>query len=427
MYRWFAATACVVVPLSAYAALNINDATHGDDVPRAAHARDPFAAQVALPPVVVERTLELGRGETFNDVLARAGFTGSQKADLTTAARKNANLAALKAGTEFTLSYTEQAAYQPDDVTLSFREGPEESLHLSWHDGKTEAKTQVHKLSRGHGVAVGHIENSLYVDATRAGLPAALVKPFTEIFAWDLDYTRDIHPGDTFKVTFEETRDDRGQRVKAGKIVAASFTVKGETKQAFWFEDSFGRGDYYNEKGEGKRKLLLRTPLEVYRISSGFNLHRKHPVLGYTRAHKGTDFAAPTGTPVKASGDGTVVFVGRHGGHGNFVKIQHAGGFQTAYAHLSRYAKGLRKGQKVKQGQVVAYVGSTGVSTGPHLHYEVIQNGQYVNPMSTKLPTGTALASKDKSKFSAMVASITTSWSKALTQLASLGRSGKEG
>lgn len=424
MYRWVAATVCVVVPLSAFAALNLQEA--GAEMAVAPNSRV-FESHVALPPVMVERTLELKRGETFADVLARSGFTEGQRREFSALAGKHAKVGNLKAGTEFTLTYTEHAAYQPDDVAFSFREGPEESLHLAWNDGKADARTKVHKLSKLNSVAVGHIQNSLYVDATRAGLPAALVKPFTEIFAWDLDYTRDIHPGDTFKVAFEEVQDDRGQRVKTGRILAASFTVKGKTQQAFWFEDSHGRGDYYNEKGEGKRKLLLRTPLEVYRISSGFNLNRKHPVLGYTRAHKGTDFAAPTGTPVKASGDGKVVYVGRHGGHGNFVKIQHAGGFQTAYAHLSRYAKGMRVGQSVRQGQVVAYVGSTGVSTGPHLHYEVIQNGQHVNPMSTKLPTGTMLTSKDKGKFSAMVASITTSWNKALTQLASVARSGKAG
>ncbi|MCP5404944.1 MAG: peptidoglycan DD-metalloendopeptidase family protein [Pseudomonadaceae bacterium] len=425
LYRWFAASACALVPLTAFAALTLHDAhTETSIGPRAAN---PFTTHTALPPITVERTLELGRGETLSHILARSGLTVSQQQAMLQAAKGTTNLSSMKAGTEFTLSYTESAAYQPDDVKLSFREGPTESIHLAYAGGQASAKVQAHKLEKVHSVAVGHIANSLYVDATRAGLPAALIKPFTEIFAWDLDYTRDIHPGDTFKVTFEEVKDDRGNRVKSGRILAASFTVKGKTQQAFWFEDSYGRGDYYNEKGEGKRKLLLRTPLEVYRISSGFNLHRKHPVLGYTRAHKGTDFAAPTGTPVKASGDGVVTYVGRHGGHGNFVKIKHAGGFETAYAHLSRYAKGLRKGQKVKQGQVVAYVGSTGVSTGPHLHYEVIQSGRHVNPMSTKLPTGTVLASKDKSRFSSMVASITTTWRKALTQLADNAPLGKRG
>lgn len=414
------ALACVALPFTAYAALtqlsDDTDAVAQHLASQLASAQPSIA--VALPVVQVERTVKVGKGEHVVETLQRIGFTNEQANAMLAGLNGQVALNGLKAGTELTVSYAEDMPYHVDNAKVSFRSGPVDEIHLGWNDGKASAKVVKHKLEDVQAVAVGHIQNSLYEDATEAGLPANLIKPFVDLFAWDIDYTRDIHPGDTFKIVFEETKNDLGQRVKTGRILGASFTVGGETKQAFWFVDEAGRGDYYNEKGEGKRKLLLRTPLETYRISSGFNLNRKHPVLGFTRAHKGTDFAAPMGTPVMSSGDGVVTFVGRHGGHGNFVKVQHNGTFTTAYAHLQRYAKNIRVGARVKQGQTIAYVGSTGISTGPHLHYEVIKNGSHVNAMSTALPTGTMMAGKAKSRFLAMVDGMKGKWAKALTQLA---------
>lgn len=411
---------CVVIPVTALATLlHVGEQPSFDmDVIRSASPA--LAHQVSLPPMTVERTVALQKGEAFVDALTRAGFSRSQANSLSDAAAAHHNLRRLQAGQDLTVRYTEDKPYNISEANISLRPAAGEELRLSLQGEAVTAKLVKHKLETVQRVAVGRISKSLYVDATDAGLPPALVKPFVDLFAWDLDYTRDIHPGDTFKVVYEEIRDDRGERVKSGRILAASFTVKKDTKQAFWFEDSNGHGDYYNEKGEGKRKLLLRTPLETYRISSNFNLKRKHPISGYTRAHKGTDFAAPTGTPVMASGDGVVTFVGRHGGHGNFVKIKHDATYTTAYAHLSRYARGLKNGSRVKQGQIIAYVGSTGASTGPHLHYEVIKNGTHVDAMNTKLPTGVQMAGGAKRKFLAMVDDIKGRWAKALTQLASL-------
>lgn len=414
------ALACVALPLTAYATLSqLSDDTQGvtQRLAGALASVQPSLA-VPMPTLQVERVVKVGRGENLTQTLQRVGFSADQTRVIVAEIPAQVALNGLKAGTEVTVSYAEDMPYHIDNAQVVFRSGPVHEVHVGWKGGKATAKVIQHKLENVQSVAVGHIQNSLYEDATEAGLPANLIKPFVDLFAWDIDYTRDIHPGDTFKVVFEETKNDLGQRVKTGRILGASFTVSGETKQAFWFVDENGRGDYYNEKGEGKRKLLLRTPLETYRISSGFNLNRKHPVLGFTRAHKGTDFAAPMGTPVMSSGDGVVTFVGRHGGHGNFVKVQHNGTFTTAYAHLQRYAKNIRVGARVKQGQTIAYVGSTGVSTGPHLHYEVIKNGTHVNAMSTALPTGTMMAGKAKSRFMAMVDGMKGKWAKALTQLA---------
>lgn len=410
----------ITLPLSAYAAYS--SLSPRDDLPAA------FAPEmaVALPALQVERTLTLGKGEDLSKMLTRAGFNKEQTGQLLGSLKGKVNTGALKAGTKFDLSYTESSPYHINTASLTFRHGPGQEARLNLNGTTATASFETHELKQRQAVAVGRINDSLYQDATDANVPPGLIKPFMDLFAWDIDYTRDIHPGDTFKITYEETVDDRGQRVKTGRILAASFTVGKRTQQAFWFVDENGRGDYYNEKGEGKRKLLLRTPLETYRISSHFNLKRKHPILGFTRAHKGTDFAAPTGTPVKASGDGTVTFVGWHGGHGKFVKIRHNGTFTTAYAHLSRYINGLKVGSKVRQGQTIAYVGSTGASTGPHLHYEVIRNGTHVNAMSTDLPTGTMMAGKHKSRFMGMVASIQTAWNKAF-QLADNAPPAKRG
>lgn len=377
------------------------------------------AAVAALPALNVERELTLQRGQTFTDALLTAGFSPTQAQNLTNALAKQADVRKIRAGKTINLTYTETAPYQIGEATLNFRPEAGKVAHLHLKGDTATAKLELKPLTEEKAIAVGHISDSLYEDATRAGLPVGLVRPFVDLFSWDIDFTREIHPGDTFKVMFERTKDDQGNTVKTGKIIAAELWADGKKRAAYLYN-----GEYLDEKGETKRKLLLRTPLEVFRISSNFGA-RRHPVLGFTRMHKGTDFAAPTGTPVKASGDGTVVFVGFHGGHGKFVKIKHNSGYSTAYAHLHGYAKGLRVGSKVKQGQIVAYVGSTGVSTGPHLHYEVIKNGSHVNPMSADLPTSTPLYGLAKGKFKAMVADIQTAWNRAFDKVRMAAAEGK--
>lgn len=376
---------------------------------RPAHEKA-FAPQpvAQLPLLEVERTIPLKRGDTLAGTLKTMGFSPQQIKSLTQANASAAKPVAAK--TTLHLSYTENAPYQVQNATLTYRPEPTQELTLALKGLEAKAQLAAKPLKDLHAVAVGTIHDSLYEDATNAGLPPALVNNFMNIFAWDLDYTRDIHPGDTFKVMYEETQNDKGERVRTGRILAAEFTVGRETRRAYYFA-----GEYLNEKGESKRKLLLRTPLEFTRISSNFNMARKHPVLGFTRAHKGTDFAAPMGTPIKASGDGTVVFKGVHGGHGNYLQIKHNSIFTTAYAHLSGYARNIKIGSKVKQGQIVAYVGSTGVSTGPHLHYEVIKSGQFVDAMRTDLPTGSPLSRSQLAQFKNLVNSAQTAWNKAFT------------
>lgn len=374
-------------------------------------AADDTAASSAapLPPLEIQRNLTLKRGDTLSGALKKAGFTPAQIAVMTLSTPAASKPVSAK--TELSMVYTESAPYQIQTARVTYRPSPDQEITLKLNGQQASAQVVAKPLKETQGVAVGTIRDSLYQDATAAGLTPAQVNQFMNLFAWDLDYTRDIHAGDTFKVLYEQTVNDKGVKVKTGRILAAEFTVDGETRHAYFYG-----GEYLNEKGESKKKLLLRTPLEFTRISSNFDPHRKHPVLGFTRAHKGTDFAAPTGTPVKASGDGVVTMVRVRGGYGNYVQIKHNDSYSTAYAHLSRYAKGLREGQRVKQGQVIAFVGSTGVSSGPHLHYEVIRNGTHVDAMRTDLPTGSPLSKKQLAEFKRHVANAQTAWNAAFSQ-----------
>ena len=267
-------------------------------------------------------------------------------------------------------------------------------------DGTFSVLDQVIAYETALHRAAGTIDNSLYADGNGAGIPDSVLVAMTRAFSYDVDFQRDLQPGDAFEAVFEESVDNSGATVAVGGLIYASMTLSGETLQIYRFEREDGSVDYFTPEGSSIRKALLRTPVDAGRISSGFGM-RRHPILGYTRMHRGTDFAAPTGTPVYAAGDGTIAVAGWNRGYGNYVRIRHNGSTQTAYGHLSRFANGIAPGVRVEQGQVVAYVGSTGLATGPHLHYEVLINGSQVNPLSVELPPGEPLTGTDLSRFQA--------------------------
>ncbi|MEL7232131.1 MAG: M23 family metallopeptidase [Pseudomonadota bacterium] len=238
----------------------------------------------------------------------------------------------------------------------------------------------------------GEIKRSLYVDARALGAGDQQVVDFASVFAYDVDFQRELHPGDAFEFVYEQVSDERGNRLRDGNLIYAALNGKVIDKGFYRFTPlDTGETDYFQANGESATRFLMKTPINGARLSSSFGM-RRHPISGFNRLHKGTDFAAPTGTPVYAAGHGTVERAGRYGGYGNYVRIRHANGYKTAYAHLSRYGRGVRAGARVRQGQVIGYVGSTGASTGPHLHYEVYINGKPVNAMTLKLPTGRKLA-----------------------------------
>jgi len=220
-----------------------------------------------------------------------------------------------------------------------------------------------------------------------------------DIFAWDVDFALDIRSGDSFLVIYEE-RYLNGEKLDDGDVLAAEFSNQGHRYQALRFVDDDGNRAYLTPDGHSLRKAFLRTPVNFSRISSHFSLGRKHPILHKLRAHKGVDYAAPTGTPVTASGDGKVAFVGTKGGYGKTVVLQHGQGYSTLYAHLSRFTKGLRAGSRVHQGEVIGFVGSSGLATGPHLHYEFQVNGTHMNPLTVRLPQAAPIEQRYRAAFS---------------------------
>lgn len=244
------------------------------------------------------------------------------------------------------------------------------------------------------------IKNSLFQDGVNAGIPARILIEMIKQFSYDVDFQRDLHPNDSFEVIFDYTYDKGRHKYYPTQLKYASLKVKNKTFKIFRFKNKNGIVNYYNEKGNNIKKALLKTPVDAVRISSRFG-KRKHPILGYTKMHTGVDFAAPTGTPIYAAGDGKVEFVGRKGGYGKYIRIKHNSTYSSAYAHLSRYHKRTKKGSYVKQGQVIGYVGSTGRSTGPHLHYEIIKKGRKVNPLKVTIPKGEKLKGKQLQIFNA--------------------------
>lgn len=241
-------------------------------------------------------------------------------------------------------------------------------------------------------IVKGSIETSLYQDAQQLGAEDQQVVDFAQVFAYDLDFQREVHPGDEFEMVFDVLTDERGNVIRRGDVHYASLNGKAVSKSFYRFTTPDEKiTDYFQANGESSTKFLMKTPINGARLSSRFGT-RRHPISGYTRLHKGTDFAAPTGTPIYAAGNGVVERASRYGGYGHYIRIRHAKGYKTAYAHLSRYGRGIRSGRSVRQGQIIGYVGSTGASTGPHLHYEVWKNGKPVDVMRLKLPTGRKLA-----------------------------------
>lgn len=240
--------------------------------------------------------------------------------------------------------------------------------------------------------------DSFYLAGQRAGIPAGILIDVYDLLAFEMDFERDVRAGQKFTVLYEENFSE-GKKIDNGRVLAVSFEALRGNVQMYRFRKSDGTTGYYDAEGNGAIKSLKRTPINNAKITSNFSRNRKHPVLGYTRAHKGVDFRASTGTPIPAAGAGRVVARSYNKGHGNFVKIRHNGSYETLYAHMSRFAKGVNVGTTVRQGQTIGYVGSTGYSTGPHLHYEIIKDGVHVNPMTVKLPAISNLGKEDKKKF----------------------------
>jgi murein DD-endopeptidase MepM/ murein hydrolase activator NlpD len=253
-------------------------------------------------------------------------------------------------------------------------------------------------LEKKNYLAKGVIKNSLYNSAQKQGVDPEIIIEFARIFGFEIDFQRDIRENDEFQILYERFEDDDGEVQKNGEIIFAYINNNGKEISLYRFKDEKNNIGYYSKDGKSIEKALMKTPINGARLSSSFGL-RKHPILGYNKLHQGTDFAAPKGTPVMASGSGTIEMASWNGAYGKYVRIRHNSTYKTAYAHLSRFGKKIRRGAKVQQGQIIGYVGSTGRSTGPHLHYEVLVQNKRVNSQRLKLPSGKNLAGKEMQIF----------------------------
>lgn len=251
----------------------------------------------------------------------------------------------------------------------------------------------------------GTIKTSLYDSALEHGINPLLILELADIFAWDIDFFTSLRPHDSYGILYEKVY-TKGKFIRNGRILAAEFINRGRHLEAYYFEDPTGYKDYYDAHGRSLRRTFLRAPLRYKRISSRFSYHRLHPILGIVRPHLGIDYAAPIGTPVEAVGDGRIIFIGWKGGFGRFIKIRHNHIYTSTYGHLSRFARGLRKGSLVKQGQVIGYVGSTGLSTGPHLDFRFSVHGKYINYLRFRQPPGKSIPQRYRRNFEAQVAKL---------------------
>ena len=327
-------------------------------------------------------------------LLTEAGVPAADAARAIRAMAKIYKPRRIKPGQRILLTLQPQTQKAPQLLSLTFSESVERDVAVRRTKSGYRAETVMRPLHRRSTHAAGRIDSSLYVAGIDAGLPQSTLAELIQIFSFDVDFQRDIRRGDTFDLLFDEYSDESGRVVKPGDILLAQMVLSGKRIRLYRYETRDGRVDYYDAKGKSVRKALLRTPIDGARISSNFGM-RRHPILGYTKMHKGLDFAARRGTPIYAAGDGVVEYAGRNGGYGKYVRIRHNGTYKTAYAHMHRYSRGIRKGRRVRQGQVIGYVGSTGRSTGPHLHYEVHKSGRQVNPRSVKLPSGRKLKGRE--------------------------------
>jgi murein DD-endopeptidase MepM/ murein hydrolase activator NlpD len=362
---------------------------------------DADSGKPAAPPSPVTLSAGIERGDTLAKVLADAQVPRTDAFAAVEALRKVFNPKDLKAGQEIDLSF--QPADDPEASPTFLGFSFEPSMEIQVGVARTAngfAATEVKRPLKKELVrAVGTINSSLYSDAVGAGVPPQVIVEAIRALSYDVDFQREIQPNDRFEIAFERFATDDGKTARIGDLMYAHLTLPNKDLKIYRYIPKDGIADYFNEKGESVRKALLRTPVDGARITSPFTKARRHPILGFTRAHKGVDFGVPKGTPIMAAGSGVVVDAGWHSGYGNYIRIRHNTTYSTAYAHMSRFARGIKRGTRVRQGQVIGYVGMTGLATGPHLHYEVLVNNVQVNPLGVKLPNGQKLRGAELADF----------------------------
>ena len=338
-------------------------------------------------------------GDTLSKILSKYGLSGNDINSIAATLRTNAGVGGLRANRD-KIEFIRDGEDGPLSKIVIIP-SPWRRIELTcddagnWNCNPIDIQRDTRLVYRQGEILDG---DSFYLAGSRAGIPAGILAEVYDLLAFEMDFERDVRAGQKFSVVFEENYAD-GRKIDNGSVGVVSFDALRGNVKMYRYRKSDNTIGYYDPNGNGAIKSLKRTPINNARVTSSFSTRRKHPVLGFTRAHKGVDFRAPTGTPIPSAGAGRVVARGYNRGHGNFIKIRHNGTFETLYAHLSKFAKNVKVGTVVKQGQIIGYAGATGLATGPHLHYEVIKDGKHVNPMTVKLPAINNLDAANKKSF----------------------------
>ena len=340
----------------------------------------------------------VNQGDTYESIINNINIPNSEKKLFLKSVTKNKNVKILRLNQKIHFTIDRRNISKILNFTIEIDKKKNIYFERSQNKKKFTSKIIEKNLTKTITFKEGIIKNSLYSAALEQGIKPNVIIEFARLYGFTIDFQRDIWKNDSFQIIFEEFKNEEGSVIETGNIIYANLNTKNSDLQLYKFEYEKNKIDYFDENGKSVRKTLMKTPINGARLSSSFG-KRKHPILGFTKMHTGTDFAAPKGTPIMASGDGIVIKSSWCGGGGNCVKIKHNSTYQTVYAHMSKFGRGIKKGVRVKQGQIIGYVGSTGLSTGPHLHYEVIENGRKINSQKMKLPSGKILKGKLRKKF----------------------------
>ena len=337
-------------------------------------------------------------GDTYQSIIDNLNIENDEKKILLNSILKEKSLKILKINQKFTFKYDNLFKQKIIEFKIE-TDKKNEILFIKDIENKKFLTKKIKKnYTRNLVYKETVITESLYNSAINLGIKPNVIIEFARLYGFQVDFQRDIWRNDSFQIIYEEFLNENKEIVDTGEIIFANLNLQNSDLQLYKYEYEKNKIDYFDENGKSIKKTLMKTPINGARLSSSFG-NRKHPIIGYTKMHTGTDFAAPMGTPIMASGDGKVMKAGWCGGGGNCVKIKHNNTYQTVYAHMSKFGSGIKRGVRVKQGQVIGYVGSTGLSTGPHLHYEVIENGKKINSQKLKLPSGKVLKGKERKMF----------------------------
>ena len=349
-------------------------------------------------PRYIEINYEVQKGDNYQNIIDTIDLPNSEKEIFLTTIKKQKEIKSLKQNQQIYFKVDRKNNIRIVKFKIEINK-KKDLLFLRNAGLNTFSSKKIEKnLTKVLIFKEGIIENSLYNTAINLGVKPNIIIEFARLYGFQVDFQRDIWKGDSFQIIYEQFENEDGSIIENGNIIFSNLNTQGNNLNLYKFELKKNEIDYFDENGKSMKKTLMKTPINGARLSSPFG-KRKHPILGFTKMHTGTDFAAPTGTPIMASGDGVVTRAQWCGGGGNCVKIKHNSVYQTVYAHMSKFGRGIKKGTRVKQGQIIGYVGSTGLSTGPHLHYEVIENGRKINSQKLKLPSGKTLKGKLRNKF----------------------------